>query len=312
VLKVLVHSGCVLQSCLKAQKIECVQGRSELGDSPRSQVHQKKLHADVSSRENVELKAYSAVTMQQDRGASVQHSAIESMSEQKRNLDVLARTRNLSQETQGKARVILQELGSLKLWGPGASTNAQFRPKIVSRLYHQHLLRSKSLWSVQILELSQYLECYLWPHFDSNSSDEHVMSIVVLVNEKFREGISAWDAFVEASAPEITPADTQKWLAFVNRVLGLTSGEPRICGRPMAPPEATQYLRFLIHLFQSLEVAHVRAAVLPLASLPLWHALSERRRQIELLRDPRLAKKWRAMGRKAAKEAAAAHAEVRC
>jgi hypothetical protein len=47
-----------------------------------------------------------------------------------------------------------------------------------------------------LLQVSQYLEGYLWPHFDAvTSSDAHVLSIAVMVNEKFREGVPAWTAF---------------------------------------------------------------------------------------------------------------------
>jgi hypothetical protein len=45
-------------------------------------------------------------------------------------------------------------------------------------------------------QVSQYLEGYLWPHFDAaTASDAHVLSIAVMVNEKFREGVPAWTAF---------------------------------------------------------------------------------------------------------------------
>jgi intron-binding protein aquarius len=251
------------------------------------------------------------MVMQQGRGvlAGIQQGT--PVVGHKRSLDVLESTGKISQEGQGKAIAVLKKLsGSLKLWDPSAPKNAPFKPEIVTRLYTQ-LSRPKGQRVVQLLELSQYLECYLWAHFDDKaSSDEHVMSVIILVNEKFREGVPAWDTFVGASAPENTPADTQKWRGFVHRVLSLVPGEPSISGRPMAPHEATQYLRFLIHLFQSLEAAHVRAVALPLTSIPLWHALSARRREMELLKDPRLAKKWRAMIRKDGKDAAAAKAEV--
>ncbi|KAJ1440475.1 Intron-binding protein aquarius, N-terminal, partial [Sesbania bispinosa] len=47
-----------------------------------------------------------------------------------------------------------------------------------------------------ILEVSQYLENYLWPHFDPlTATFEHVMSIILMVNEKFRENVAAWACF---------------------------------------------------------------------------------------------------------------------
>ena len=45
--------------------------------------------------------------------------------------------------------------------------------------------KSVPLQRVMVLEISQYLERYLWPFFDpETSSNEHVLSIVLMVNEK--------------------------------------------------------------------------------------------------------------------------------
>lgn len=44
-----------------------------------------------------------------------------------------------------------------------------------------------------ILEFSQYLENYLWPNYvSSNASFAHMMSIVIMLNEKFRERVAPW------------------------------------------------------------------------------------------------------------------------
>lgn len=47
-----------------------------------------------------------------------------------------------------------------------------------------------------MLEFSQYLENYLWPNYskesEKRSSHAHMMSIVVMINEKFRERVPAW------------------------------------------------------------------------------------------------------------------------
>ncbi len=52
---------------------------------------------------------------------------------------------------------------------------------------------------VQLLEISQYLENYLWPHFEAGmageASYEHLMSMVVMVNQKFREQVPGWACF---------------------------------------------------------------------------------------------------------------------
>lgn len=50
--------------------------------------------------------------------------------------------------------------------------------------------RPPALRRIMILEVSQYLERFLWPHFDAeHATPEHVLSIMLMVNEKFREGV---------------------------------------------------------------------------------------------------------------------------
>lgn len=64
---------------------------------------------------------------------------------------------------------------------------------------------------LQLLEVSQYLENYLWPNFDGMSSTwEHMMSIILMVNEKFREGIHPWGGL---------RSDRAKFDAFFQRFL---------------------------------------------------------------------------------------------
>lgn len=102
-----------------------------------------------------------------------------------------------------------------RTWGPSAPDSAPFDPRIVSRLYASELARprrssSVALRRMQILELSQYLERYLWPHFEAaTASPEHVMSIIMMVNEKFREGVPAWDAFVQPAAGDDAAAPAE-------------------------------------------------------------------------------------------------------
>jgi hypothetical protein len=65
---------------------------------------------------------------------------------------------------------------------------------------------------------------------------------------------------------------------------------------------------FFTNVFSSLEDEMVRGQALRLVSLPLWHALSPGRLQLELHAQPALAKRWKALAKKdakAAKEAAA-------
>jgi len=68
-------------------------------------------------------------------------------------------------------------------------------------------------------------------------------------------------------------------------------------------PERAALLGYLIHVFQSLENETVRGAALPLVSLPLWHALSPGRLQLELASLPQVEKHWRSLLRRESKAA---------
>lgn len=73
----------------------------------------------------------------------------------------------------------------------------KFQASIVDDIYSKELHGDKdeppTLKRIMVLEISQFLENYLWPHFDAESaSPQHVMAIAVMINEKFRENVPAW------------------------------------------------------------------------------------------------------------------------
>ena len=160
-------------------------------------------------------------------------------------------------------------------WSTAVRSKAKapaFKPSIVDQIYTTELNGNQDaapkLKRVMLLEISQYLENYLWPNFDEETATyEHVMSIILMVNEKFRENVPAWDGFSQRE--DALPG-------FFNHVTTLKTG------RQLRQHEKVSYLMFAINAFQSLENSAVRARVLKLASLPLWHALSEGRRQVSL------------------------------
>ncbi|KAI5406789.1 hypothetical protein KIW84_053168 [Lathyrus oleraceus] len=112
-----------------------------------------------------------------------------------------------------------------------------FDPELVVKIYETELLVKEGqgnkpvpLQRVMILEVSQYLENYLWPHFDPLSATfEHVMSIIIMVNEKFRENVVAWVCFHDRK-------DVFK--EFIERVVRLKEG------RELNIAEKTNYLVF--------------------------------------------------------------------
>ena len=86
-------------------------------------------------------------------------------------------------------------------WGSPAAA-AAFDADLVREIYATELRvegrgrKTVPLHRVMILEVSQYLENYLWPHFDpDDASFEHVMSMILMVNEKFRENVAVWTSF---------------------------------------------------------------------------------------------------------------------
>ncbi|CAN6306432.1 unnamed protein product [Urochloa humidicola] len=180
-------------------------------------------------------------------------------------------------------------------WGTLAAAGA-FDADLVREIYATELRvegrgrKTVPLHRVMILEVSQYLENYLWPHFDpADASFEHVMSIILMVNEKFRENVAAWTCFHDRK---------DAFKGFLWRVLKLKDEE-----RALNMAEKTNYLLFMINAFQSLEDELVRETILQLVSLNLWNTLSFGRLQMELCLNPELIKKWTKIKRREAKEA---------
>ncbi|KAK4424856.1 RNA helicase aquarius [Sesamum alatum] len=165
-----------------------------------------------------------------------------------------------------------------------------FSPDLVNEIYYTELTvkggrKPVPLQRVMILEVSQYLENYLWPNFSpETASFEHVMSMILMVNEKFRENVAAWICFYDRK---------DMFKAFLERVLRLKEG------RSLTIAEKTNYLLFMINAFQSLEDDIVSERIMRLASLECWHSLSYGRFQMELCLNENLIKKWRRIAKRA-------------
>lgn len=66
-----------------------------------------------------------------------------------------------------------------------------------------------------MLEFSQYLENYLWPNYiTKESSRAHMMSIVVMVNEKFRERVPSWQVYFLQLFQEVTNIHSSLFLPY--------------------------------------------------------------------------------------------------
>ena len=73
-----------------------------------------------------------------------------------------------------------------------ATKSEQFDRKIIQNLYKEEIKENQTS-RIVMLELSQYLEEYLWKHYNPTTSTvQHLLSIIFLVNEKFRQGLPVW------------------------------------------------------------------------------------------------------------------------
>lgn len=72
----------------------------------------------------------------------------------------------------------------------GEMPEKPFDPEVVKEIYATELKvvsgrKPVPLQRVMVLEVSQYLENYLWPNFDPETATfEHVMSMILMINEK--------------------------------------------------------------------------------------------------------------------------------
>lgn len=82
------------------------------------------------------------------------------------------------------------------------------------------------------------LERYLWPHFTADAPWQHVLCIVLVVNEKFVSADRPWRTFEESPA---------LFGALFARVRALCLGAEKGCGMR----EHASLLLFLIRCFQS-------------------------------------------------------------
>ncbi|KAF7260530.1 hypothetical protein EG68_01763 [Paragonimus skrjabini miyazakii] len=183
-------------------------------------------------------------------------------------------------------------------------------PAVMERIYKEELLTSGfSHRRCLALELNQYLEKWLWPHFDADhSSRAHALSVCAIVNEKSRGRVPIWQIFV-------AKPDQFNGLVLCVLQMLLTESAELISFARNASPEIQlktdtkaqslseiQYrklllehiviLIFLSHCFTNLaEVGVLRRCLRELYSLSVWrdHLLPNRLEQ-ELAAHPRYAR----------------------
>lgn len=136
-----------------------------------------------------------------------------------------------------------------------------------------------------ILEFSRYLDNFLWPNFNERSSSGHLMSVVFLLNEKFRERVEVWRVFDK---------NADQFPIFFHMVLQKCLEKIDIVrATPAIIREQTALLVFLNHCFSSMEVELCREQAKKLVSLSMWSCLQPKRRDQELNSIPEWKKFWK-------------------
>lgn len=179
-------------------------------------------------------------------------------------------------------------------WSPHENEkHLPFNRDIIVEIYRTDIIgASARLRNIILLEFSQYLENYLWPNYDAASSSfEHVMSIVFMCNEKFRERVNAWNSFEKDSA---------QFSGFFRNVLNNCLSDEKFT--PLMAKQQTALILFLNHCFNSMEVELCRNQTKKLVSLGMWHCLQPNRQEAELNATPQWKKFWKKLQKKEKKD----------
>lgn len=148
---------------------------------------------------------------------------------------------------------------------------------MVTDIYQSELLRGNPA-RFQLLDVSGYLEGYLWPHFGASVAVDHVFSIILIVNEKYKNGLSALDELSK---------DETRFKALFESIVDLV-----LNATPLSDAQREQYYQFLINCFRGIENVAMRQSALRYLSLPMWESLSKSRLAQELGENERLAEHW--------------------
>ena len=168
-----------------------------------------------------------------------------------------------------------------------AAKSKKFDPKVVADILASELRPAFSQQRIMVLESNNYLELYLWPNFSAASDDSHVLSLIVMINEKFRENSAVWPLLAD---------DEEKFSAFFNRAITLIGA-----GWQLPFPEQAQLALFLVNSFVSIENKSLCSMTLRLVLLPLWKNVYPARVEREIASDPALQKYWSRFLKKDAK-----------
>ncbi|MCJ1311773.1 hypothetical protein MMC25_005446 [Agyrium rufum] len=168
-----------------------------------------------------------------------------------------------------------------KEWAKPSTKARKVRNEIVEKEIWKVLAEeSFNYRSLLQLENLQLLESYLWPGYDEDSSNHHVLLMALMTTTKSREHIPAWNNY--RSNPD-------GFSSFFRRLLSMSTDDSLATGIKL------HVISFLLSAFQSLDEGFVRKECAPLVSISIWHDLhSEEARSVKFEQHGALKKAWRA------------------
>lgn len=139
------------------------------------------------------------------------------------------------------------------------SSNNVFSEAVVKKVLVEELVTGNK-FQFQFLDLSGYLENYLWPHLTSLVTNDHIYSIILLVNEKVAQDSPVFAYLV---------TETSKFSIFIEKIVdGLLNDV-------FSELWLTNILKFFTNCFRSFEYEIVKKSLLRYLSMPIWEHLSQ-------------------------------------
>ncbi|KAI6714255.1 intron-binding protein aquarius [Diplocarpon mali] len=165
------------------------------------------------------------------------------------------------------------------------STKVKVKPDVLKNEIWDVLEKEDFAFSSLLaLENLQILESYLWPGYSEDSSNFHVLLIVLIANVRTREHLPTWLIFSDHPA---------EFSTLFRRILSMT------LDTTLSATIRTHLLSFIISSFQSLDSGIVRKECAPLVSISIWHNIStESKRERNLDQAAQLKKAWRAAAKR--------------
>uniref|UniRef100_S4R7P2 Aquarius intron-binding spliceosomal factor n=1 Tax=Petromyzon marinus TaxID=7757 RepID=S4R7P2_PETMA len=178
---------------------------------------------------------------------------------------------------------------SNQYWAPHIKKKLPFNPKVIEDIYEREMLKTKfAIRKIMLLEFSQYLENYLWPNYTAQTSSKaHLLSICCMLNEKFRENVSAWES--DSREQRWHVGIPIEWFAGIKKKSA--NLDHYTCHAITHSFQVTSG-SLVSNCVRPEEVDVIREQVQRLISLPTWVCLLPSRLEQELRKTPKLKKFW--------------------